>query len=311
MKENSLQEKPSLYHPKFWGYWLLLGLFWVLVQLPWSWRRAIGASIGRVAFHLVKRRQFVVKTNLKIAFPDLSDAARKKLELRCAESVGQGFLEIGMGWFWSDKRLKKISYMTGDAKAIALIKNPEVPLVLVGSHSTLLELGVRLLGIYTNSAGMYRPLKNLFFERWIKYQRSRAATHLINFKDMRQVLKVLKSGGNIWYALDQDMNRRASVFAPFFGVQTNTVNILPKLRERTGARWVPVFVWREDKTRKYVVKVLPEMVPREGQTDVETATQLNAIYEAEIRLHPEQYFWVHRRFKNRPEGEADLYGGKR
>lgn len=311
MKENSLQEKPSLYHPKFWGYWLLLGFLWVLVQLPWSWRRAIGAVIGRVAFHLVKRRQFVVKTNLKIAFPDLSDAARKKLELRCAENVGQGFLETGMGWFWSDKRLKNISRLEADADALQLIRDPNIPVIIVGSHSTLIEMGVRLMGIYIETAGMYRPLKNPFFEEWIKAKRAHSATQLISFKDMRLVLKILKSGGNIWYALDQDMNRRASVFAPFFGVQTNTVNILPKLRQLTGCRWVPAFVWRDDKAHQYVVKVLPEMVPEENETDEQSAARLNAMYEKEFHQYPEQYFWVHRRFKNRPEGEADFYGGKR
>ena len=307
MKKDSLQEKTPLYHPKFWGYWLLLAVLWLIVKLPWTARMTLGGWLGRGVFSFTTHRRQVALTNLRLAFAQLNKRQHKKLVQRFSESVGKGFIETGMAWFWSEKSLSRISRFEGDAKAIALIEDPEVALVLIGSHSTLMELGVRLLGRYVDAAGMYRPLKNPFFERWIKYQRSRAATELVYFKDMRHVFRIMKSGGNLWYALDQDMGYRVSVFAPFFGISACSVNVLPKLHARTGARWVPVFIWRDDAQRQYVVKVLPEVVPQAGESDEAVAARVNAIYEAEIRLHPEQYFWVHRRFKNRPEGEGDVY----
>ena len=307
MKEHSLQKNTPLYHPKFWGYWLLLGFLRVLVQLPWTARMTVGGWLGRLVFAFARHRRRVALTNFRLAFAQLDERRRAKLVRRFSESVGKGFVETGMGWFWSEKSLSRISRFEGDARSIALIEDPAVPLILIGAHSTLMELGVRLLGMYVDAAGMYRPLKNPFFERWIKYQRSRAATELVYFKDMRHVFRIMKAGANLWYALDQDMGHRVSVFAPFFGIPACSVNVLPKLHARTGARWVPVFIWRDDARRQYVVKVLPEVVPRPDEDDEAVAARVNAIYEAEIRLHPEQYFWVHRRFKNRPEGEADVY----
>lgn len=300
-----MQDLKVLCHLKFLGYWLLLVVLWVIVMLPRALSMRVGAWLGRLAFAVAKHRRMVSQTNVALAFPELDAAARAALLRRFAESVGQGFIETGMAWFWSSARLRKISRFEGDAAAIAKVQDDAVPVVLIGSHSTLMELGVRLLGIYVRSAGMYRPLKNRFFEHWIKFQRARAATELVHFKDMRHVLRILKDGGNLWYALDQDMGRRIGVFAPFFGVPASSVNILPKLRERTHAAWIPVFIWREG--RSYVVKVCPEIVPVDGETEVAVMTRVNAVYEAEIRQHPEQYFWLHRRFKTRPDVNERLY----
>lgn len=302
-----MQDLKALCHPKFWGYWFLLGFLWLLVQLPW--RMKIGAYLGRLVFALAKHRRVVAQTNLRLAFPELDEKAYLVLVRRFAESVGQGFIETGMAWFWSEKRLRQISRFEGDAAAIAKLQDAQSPVVLIGSHSTLMELGVRLLGLYVDSAGMYRPLKNSFFERWIKYQRGRAATELVHFKDMRHVLRILRSGGNLWYALDQDMGIRTGVFAPFFGIEACSVNVLPKLRERTGTAWIPVFIWREG--REYVVKVCAEITPIDGENDAAVMRRVNAVYEAEIRQHPEQYFWVHRRFKTRPNEEEPLYPDRR
>lgn len=300
-----MQDLKAIFHLKFVGYWLMLGVLWLVSYLPFRMRMAVGAWLGRVAYRLVRGRQRVAHVNLQRVFSEWDEATRAALERRFAESVGQGFVETGMGWFWSDKRLLEVSRFEGDAEALAKVRNPNCPVVLIGIHSTLMELGVRLLGMYVDSAGMYRPLTNPFFEAWIKYQRGRAATELVHFKDMRHVLRILGSGGNLWYALDQDMGIRTGVFAPFFGVEACSVNILPKLRERTGAAWIPVFIWREGK--EYVVRVCAEIVPVAGESDAEVMARVNAVYEAEIRQHPEQYFWVHRRFKTRPEGEEQWY----
>ncbi len=305
MKKDSLQDLTPLFHPKFIGYWLMVAILWLLVQLPWRLRMGIGAQLGRLALVFAKSRQRISKINLQKVFPQLNKKEQQTLLRRYADSLGQGLIETGMAWFWSDKRLKQITRLEGDTDAIAKIKNPSQPVVLVGSHSTLMELGLRILGLYIDAAGMYRPLTNPFFEVWIKHHRRKSATDMVHFRDMRHVLKVLKSGGNIWYALDQDVGEKVSVFAPFFGIEACSVNILPRLTERTDAVWIPVFVWREG--RGYVAYVLPEITQVEGQTDIEVATRVNALIEAEIRKHPEQYFWVHRRFKNRPGGEEKWY----
>jgi len=157
---------------------------------------------------------------------------------------------------------------------------------------------------------MYRPLNDPFYHHWIKHHRARAATELIHYKDMRHTLRFLQGGGNLWYALDQDMGPRVSVFAPFFGVDAASVNILPKLRARTGAHWIPVYMWREADNR-YVVRVAPEIKPVAGESDTDVMRRVNTDYEREIRQHPEQYYWLHRRYKNRPDGSRYPYPEKR
>lgn len=300
-----MQDLSAIRHVKFVGYWILLGLLWLLVQLPYKIRMTIGAWLGRLLFALAKSRRHISEVNLRHVFAHYSEQELQQALRQYAESVGQGVVETGMAWFWSDKRLRQISRIEGDAQALEKIANPNQAVVLVGLHTTLMELGVRLLGMYVQSAGMYRPLTNPFFEAWIKYQRARAATELVHFKDMRAVLRILQSGGNLWYALDQDMGIRTGVFAPFFGIEACSVNILPKLSARSAAAWIPVFIWREG--QEYVVRVGKEIAQYAGQSDVEVMTAVNAAYEAEIALHPEQYFWLHRRFKTRPEGEQTWY----
>jgi len=306
-----LQEEhtPPLARPRYLGHWLLCGLLWLIVQLPQPLRMTLGGWLGRLFFRLTPYRRAISAANLAIAFPTLDDAARQKLLRAHAESIGRGIIETGMAWFLSEKRLLALSRFEADPAALALLRDPHTPVVLVGSHSTLMELGVRLLGLYVKAGGMYRPLNDPFFHHWIRHHRARAATELIHYKDMRHTLRFLQAGGNLWYALDQDMGPRVSVFAPFFGLDAASVNILPKLRERTGAHWVPVYMWREGNC--YIVRVAAEIKPEEGETDTDVMRRVNADYEAEIRRYPEQYYWLHRRYKNRPDGSRYPYPERR
>ena len=300
----------QLLSPRYLGHWLISGVLWLLVQLPQPLRMAIGGALGRLFYRILPYRRKISETNLRIAFPELDDAARARLLRENAKSVGRGIIETGMAWYLSEEKLRALSRFEADPASLALLRDPATPVVLIGSHSTLMELGVRLLGLYVDAGGMYRPLNDPFYHYWIKHHCARAATELIHYKDMRHTLRFLQGGGNLWYALDQDMGPRVSVFAPFFGVDAASVNILPKLRERTGAHWIPVYMWREADGR-YVVRVAAEIQPVAGETDTDVMRRVNADYEREIRQHPEQYYWLHRRYKNRPDGSRYPYPEKR
>ena len=300
----------QLLSPRYLGHWLIAALLWLLVQLPQPLRMAIGGALGRLLYRLMPYRHKISETNLRLAYPELDDAARARLLREHAKSVGRGIIETGMAWYLSEEKLRALSRFEADPASLALLRDPATPVVLIGSHSTLMELGVRLLGLYVDAGGMYRPLNDPFYHHWIKHHRARAATELIHYKDMRHTLRFLQGGGNLWYALDQDMGPRVSVFAPFFGVAAASVNILPKLRTRTGAHWIPVYMWREADDH-YVVRVAPEIKPVAGESDTDVMRRVNADYEREIRQHPEQYYWLHRRYKNRPDGSRYPYPEKR
>ena len=300
----------QLLSPRYLGHWLISGVLWLLVQLPQPLRMAIGGALGRLFYRILPYRRKISETNLRLAYPELDDAARARLLREHAKSVGRGIIETGMAWYLSEEKLRALSRFEADPASLALLRDPATPVVLIGSHSTLMELGVRLLGLYVDAGGMYRPLNDPFYHHWIKHHRARAATELIHYKDMRHTLRFLQGGGNLWYALDQDMGPRVSVFAPFFGVAAASVNILPKLRTRTGAHWIPVYMWREADDH-YVVRVAPEIKPVAGESDTDVMRRVNADYEREIRQHPEQYYWLHRRYKNRPDGSRYPYPEKR
>ncbi len=301
------EKKINLYHPRYLGYWLILGILWLLVKLPQSWRMAIGSGLGRVLFKLMSYRSRISKINIDKVYPEKSEDERKALLKAFSQSLGKGIIETGMAWFGLQNDLQARCILEADEDALVLLRDPKQPVILIGLHSTLLELGMRLLGFYVNSAGMYKPMRNDFFNEWIKQHRAKAATELVHFKDMRHTLSLLKAGGNLWYALDQDMGPRVSVFAPFFGIQAASVDVLPKLRQLTGARWVPVFIWREAGDRRYVIKIYPEIKSKEEDSAVDIMTQVNAIFEREIRQYPEQYYWVHRRFKHQPNKQKHDY----
>lgn len=300
-------KKPSLYHPRYWGHWLLLGILWLLVHVPG--RMAIGRFLGRLMMRVWPYRGKIIDHNLKIAMPELDDAARAKLVREVAENIGVGLIETGMAWFWSDKAALPLMRFSADPKSLALVQG-NAPVILAGSHNTLLEFGMRLATTHIKAGATYRPLRDPFFNYFVYHYRNRiAGAELLEFRDMRNTLRLLREGKNVWYALDQDMGERVSVFAPFFGREVACVDILPKLYQRTGAHLLPIFFWRESDGHYRVH--LGKEIPVAGRDSVEIMTDFNALLEQEIRAYPAQYFWVHRRFKTLPDGSREAYPGKK
>lgn len=291
---------PPPFHWRHLPHYALLGALWLLCHLPRQSALWLGARLSRLLFVLLPYRKKIVLKNLSFAFPDLSEPEYKALCRAHMDSVGYGMVEMGMAWFWSEEKLRHISRMEIAPEAQSALADPQQAVILMGSHSTLLELGVRLLGLRVAATGMYRPQKSAFFDAWIRYQRLRASNGipLLHFKDLRKTLSALAAGQKIWYAIDQDMGHEASVFPNFFGLPTATVAIVPKLLKHQKAKLLPIYFWRE--VDGYVVKI---KAPLDADQSAFALMQaMNDDLEQEIRAHPEQYFWLHRRFKSDPNG---------
>ena len=144
----------QLLSPRYLGHWLIAALLWLLVQLPQPLRMAIGGALGRLLYRLMPYRRKISETNLRLAYPELDDAARARLLRENAKSVGRGIIETGMAWYLSEEKLRALSRFEADPASLALLRDPATPVVLIGSHSTLMELGVRLLGLYVDAGGM-------------------------------------------------------------------------------------------------------------------------------------------------------------
>ena len=180
--------------------------------------------------------------------------------------------------------------------------------LVITAHVTCLEIGARVFGSATEAGGIYRPLKSPVLEWYQNRGRARYARSMISKRDMRSAIRYLRKGGTLWTAPAQDFGADQSVFAPFFGIRTATLLATRRMSALTGCPVVPMFPSYDEKTGRYTVRILPALENFPGDDPVEDMTRVNAVMEAHVRSAPEQYWWIHRRFKTRPEGEAPFYG---
>jgi KDO2-lipid IV(A) lauroyltransferase len=292
--------------PRYWPTWLGLGLLWLVCLLPLPWTVGFGEWLGRRLGRLVKSRRHVVRRNLELCFPELTAEER---ELRVDEhfgALGAGLFEAGYAWFASDDRLRKYGEVVGGEHLRAAMAGGRGALLLTGHFSTL-ELGGRFLVIAGFAFhAMYRPYNNAVADHYLhRFRASRSGLDALPRDDLRKLVRKLRDGALIWYAPDQTLDERISVFAPFFGVPVRTITATARLAQMGRAAVVPFFPARVG--RRYVVTVLPALADFPGGDDVADAARINHVLEDGIRLAPAQYFWVHRRFKFQPPGAADAY----
>lgn len=298
----------SLLHPRYWITWLGIAALYLVVLLPYPVIYWLGVNIGRLSMRFLKSRVKVARRNIELCFPEMPPADREAMLMHNFESVGMGLMETGMAWFWPDWRIKKwfsVSGLEHIDNALATGRG----LLLIGMHFLTLELGARIFGIYNPGIGVYRPNDNALLDWLQTYGRMRSNKSMIDRKDVKGMIRALKDNQIIWYAPDHDYGPRASVFAPLFAVEKAATTRGSYMLIRTSKPTVVPFVPRRlPNGRGYEMIILPDASDSIPLTDeVATATRMNQIVEEGILLAPDQYMWLHRRFKTRPEGEPSLY----
>lgn len=310
MRENKFPPfQTAFLYPKYWGLWLGLGLFRVILCLPYPVLVFIGRGLGRLFGRLGfgKKRMQIARRNLELCFPHYTSGQIEQILCENRDSVGMAIIETGMAWFWSDKRILKWSKIEG----LEHLKQPEgVGVIFVGVHFLTLELGARIVGLHHQGIGVYRPNDNPLLD-WIQFRgRVRSNKGMLDRKDLRGMIKALKAGETIWYAPDHDYGRKNSVFVPFFAVEQTctTAGTRMLLRSAPNAVVVPFSPIRHADYSGYTVKISPVVDFSQYENDIDTATRMNQVVEAEIMQAQSQYMWLHRRFKTRPhENDPSLY----
>lgn len=293
-------------HPRYWLTWFGLGVLWLWVQLPYPVLCFLGTRIGAMARPFLKRRESIARKNLELCFPQHSAEEREKMIAENFRSLGMALVETGMAWFWPDSRVRKWFDVEGlDNLKRAQMQNRGV--MVVGVHFMSLELGGRVMGLCQPMMATYRPHNNQLME-WVQTRgRMRSNKAMIGRNNLRGIVGALKKGEAVWFAPDQDYGRKGSSFAPFFAVEnvatTNGTYVLSRL---SGAAMLTVTMVRKADYSGYRLFITPEM---EGYPTDENqaAAYMNKIIEKEIMRAPEQYLWIHRRFKTRLVGESSLY----
>lgn len=297
--------RPSL-APRHWGGWFAASLLWLLGWLPKPLGRALVWPIGPLAYALAGRRRQIADRNLQRCFPQWSDAQRARVTRATFDSVARMIAE--MAWCWSGpmSRIGRI----GNVNGLENLRKAEAQgkgVLLVTGHFTCLEIGGRILLDHANFGGIYRPLKSEVMEWYQTRGRLRYADFMISKRNARQAVKILRGGGTVWYAPDQDFGADQSGFAPFFGIPTATLLATHRLPAMTGCAVVPMFPRYVRETGRYEVDVLPALEGYPGKDPLADLARINALIEERVREAPEQYWWIHRRFKTRPPGEPAFY----
>lgn len=285
-------------HPRHWLTWLGLGCLYLLTKLPWRLQMWLGKQFGLLMYHTLPRRRFICCVNLGLAFPHLSPTERQQLNREHFIALGRMVPELAMGW-WGD--LHTLQHRT----EIQGLENVETALqqggiVLLSAHFTSLELGVALLAQQQPLHVMYRPHQNPLIEWRTSRLRTRRYGKAISRDNVRELIRSLQQGHAVWYAQDQNFNRKNGVFAPFFGVEAATNTATSRLAKLGGAQVVPFFTLRTEKG--YLLRFLPALEHFPSDNVLADTTHINQLIEAQVREFPAQYLWTHRRFKDLPTG---------
>lgn len=293
--------------PRYWPGWLAAGFLWLLGKSPQGLGQALSGPLGWLMARLMKGRRRVARRNIERCFPELDENRREALIDGCFRALGRMPFEVAWSWSAPDKRLRRMTRCEG-LPAVLDTYHEQRGVLLVTAHLTCLEIGARLVALeLPRAAGIYRPLRSPVLEWYQNRSRGRYAEAMISKRDMRSAIRYLKGGGVLWYAPDQDFGPRQSQFVPFFGIPTATLTATARLVELTGCRVVPMFPRFDAATGQYVVQFYPALENFPTGDSAADLTRVNELLEAQVRNAPEQYWWIHRRFKTRPEGEPPFY----
>lgn len=281
-------------------------IFWLIHFLPFPVIVAIGNGLGILAYPFAAERRRVGMINLKLCFPEMSDAAREKLVRAHFKMFMRGLIERSILWWSSAERINSLIQVEGVEHFEAIKGKPSI---LLTPHFVGMDAGGQWVAQHTDAVCMYAKQKNAYLTDLLLEKRARFGDqHLFSRQEgLRPILKGMRKGMPFVYPPDQDQGVRDGAFIPFFGVPAATMTSLPRIAQMTGAKVVPSITRLLPGGEGYVLTFYPAWDNYPSGDDIADARRMNAFIEDRIREMPEQYFWLHKRFKTRPEGEARFY----
>ncbi|MEM7206526.1 MAG: lipid A biosynthesis lauroyl acyltransferase [Pseudomonadota bacterium] len=292
---------------KFWPVWMLLGLLWLFAQLPYAAQMWLGRRIGELLGAMHGSRRQIAQTNINLCFPELTVNARRKILRDQFRALGMGVFEMGALWFYNRDKLRRRVRVTGLEhlqQAQALGKG----VIVLQAHFTTLELGANLLALEYTMDANYDPPKNALYAAFLLHQRKRNFVEMIDNRSVRRLARRLREGHAIWYSPDQYVKpKRGGVATQFFARDTKTTDATSRIAKLTGAAVVPFLPVRTSKHGHYELRLLPALNDFPGEDTVADTQRINDLFEAHIREFPQQYFWVHKRFKRSNPNAKDYY----
>ncbi|NCF72159.1 MAG: LpxL/LpxP family Kdo(2)-lipid IV(A) lauroyl/palmitoleoyl acyltransferase [Gammaproteobacteria bacterium] len=296
----------SYWTPRYWPTWLGMGCLRLLCLLPHRAALAVGRVVGRLAYRVGGSRRAIVRRNIELCFPELTPEEHAALTYEHFKALGMTIIEMGLGRWASDKHLASITTMIGLEHLLTALEKGQ-GVILLSAHFTTLEISGRVLA--ANSPpfdSVYRKNRSEFITELQRTGRERSVANTIEKRDIKKMVRSLRAGRAVWYAPDQSYNRKGSEVIEFFGVPAMQITATSTLARLGKAAVVPFFP-RRLKNGRYEMTLLPPFENFPSDDPVADMRRYNAVLEEHIRSCPEQYFWIHRKFKDMPDGYPDNY----
>ena len=288
--------------------WGVEAASYCVASLSLAQQQTLAQWCGKAMAKLMRDRRRVTHKNLSLCFPELSEADLNKL-------IEATFIANAIGVFESTKVWWRKSEVISDRVRVEGKENLERALakgkgvLLLGGHFSVLDVAAPMLAEVCDYGFMYRSNDNPIVDQRIQYGREAYADAAFSKRQVKDMIKYLRKGGVVWYACDQDFGRYSDVFASFFNVPVACVSMPSKIARRTGAE--VLFISQCKSAEGNYILNVSDPAPAFGENEQKDAQWWNDCLEKSIKRYPEQYLWMHKRFKTRPPGVAAIYSRSR
>ncbi|MFA0415213.1 Kdo(2)-lipid IV(A) acyltransferase [Vibrio renipiscarius] len=296
----------SLLHPKNWGVWLGFGLLAIIVNLlPYSLLYRLGRFIGHIGMKYGKSRVHVTHRNLELAFPDMSEQERQAIVEDNFKNTGLALIETGITWFWPTWRFKRI-IVDKDTHMLRKYTEEKQGVLLCCVHALNLEITARALGVLgIGGYGVFRPHNNPAYNFIQYWGRTHNGNTLIDRKNVKQMIRVLRQGEHVFYLPDHDYGRNKSVFVPFFAVEDACTTTGTSIIAYTSkCKIIPGSGFRNDQGKYEIMADISIEQDYPQKDEVAAAAYMNKYIEMLILRAPSQWMWLHKRFKTMADPRA-------
>lgn len=297
---------PRLIAPRYWPTWLGLAILRGFALLPFSWLITLGTVLGRGLSLLLPKFSRTAHRNMELCLPELMPYERRWLVGRHFESLAIGLFETALSWWASNERIRALTQVEG-REHLEAARAKGKGIILLSAHFTTLEIGARILATFEPINIMYRPTKNELLARFLERNRGRLAKRAIRRDDVRTLVTALRNNESVWYAPDQSYRKKGAQMVRLFGIPAATNTATSRLAAMTGATVLPYFAERLPGKRGYRAVIHPPLDSFPSECAIADAERFNRYIEAQVRLVPEQYLWIHRRFKGLTADYPDYY----
>jgi len=293
--------------PGYWFTWLVYLYMRGIVLLPLAWQLALGRRLGRCLNIALYPKRHIADRNLAVCFPELTQSERVQLRKKHFESIGMAVGEMAMGWFGSKARVLELVTING-IEHLQRALGAGNGVILFSAHFTTFEFDFAALKPYCPKlCAMYRDQRNEMWNVIMHLGRGQNIDELFPKDSVRAMIKALNDNAVVWYAPDQSYRKKYGALVPFFGEPAMTNTATSRIAAMTGATVLTYFCRRRADGSGYVVDIGAPLDNFPTDDLVGDTTRLMAALTAYVRDCPEQYCWIHQRFKGRPEPYPDIY----